>query len=1126
MAGKLELYLFGPPEVRLDGRPLTGFRTAKAEALLYYLAATGQAHTRLALAGLLWGQWSDSRALVSLSKALSNLRQLVGEHLEISRESVAFNRQSDIWLDLETMRSLWESPRAGPDISTLPHIGRFRGDFLEGFSVHDAPEFEEWLLRERAQWRQRAAQALHTLADHHITCGQPDDAISLLQQVLALEPWREETHRQVMRLLARTGQRSAALAQYASCRQALAEALAVEPSPETETLYRHIRQGEIDTEAPPVVARDEPSTPSTSATPPHNLPAQLTPFVGRVEEAARIVAHLRDPTCRLLTLVGPGGIGKTRLALKAAQQLIDQSTETNPFADGVFFVSLAPVAAPANLASAIADAVGFQFFGHVPLRQQLLDYLRTKQMLLVLDNFEHLLAGVDLISDILGAASGVTILVTSREALQLYEEWFHPVTGLAVPQPEAVALDVLAGVDAVQLFVQRGQRARPGFSLAVEQDHVVHICRLVEGMPLALELAAAWLKVLPPARVAAEVERNLDILTAQYRDLPERHQSMRVVLEQTWAMLDQEEQRVFRRLSVFRGGFHIEAAEQIAGASLPLLALLAEKALVRVTTGGRYQLHELIRQFAAEQAHSSQDEQEQAQARHCAYYLSLLQQQTPNMKGKRHQEAFAEIAAELDNVRAAWQYAALHKDIQALDSAAEGLWVFSDSRGTFLEGETAFQQAYDALTDPPAATDLPKAHLALIGFLRAGQGYLYNRRGYVQEGRAYLEQAIALLRQVEPQARRKMAFALLYLGWIHGTNFLVEEAKRLGQESMALFTQVNDPWGIVACMELLGVVAKNSGQLAEAEQLLQEGLAMSTKIEAQKLRGGFLHNLGSIAAWLGEYDRAQQYLDEALYNSHIIGTLPGIINVERDVARLAIAQGNYDHVIQLLEAELRRLQQTRQRWQPRLLPFLGEAYRLFGDDAQAERRFQECLQIARADGNRVATAHALNGLGILYLERGETSRAEQLQREALALWRQHGSEIESAVVCCHLGHVLAASGEKRGLEAEQIYRETLQVALKHRLAPIALDVFVGLARRLAAKGAFYRADELLALAARHRASTAETRGRAGALQSELSARMAMMSATAAHSAGLMLDWQDMARRLLEDLPLADSSARE
>ena len=322
-----------------------------------------------------------------------------------------------------------------------------------------------------------------------------------------------------------------------------------------------------------------------------NLPSPTTSFVGRTEELSNISALLAAPDCRLLTLLGPGGIGKTRLALQAAEDQVPC------FSHGVYFVSLAPVASVELLPLAVAGALQLSFYSRKDLRTQLIHALCEKRMLLLMDGFEHLLTGSDLLTDVLQAAPGVKFLVTSRERLNVQEEWLLMLTGLRVPNggdPEP-----LEDYSAVQLFGQRARQMQPSFQLSDNAEAVTTICQRVEGMPLGLELAACWLRAMSCRQIAAHMG-SLDFLTSPLRNVPERHHSLRAVFEQSWRLLSEDERAVLTRLSVFRGGFDLPAAEQVAGATPLLLASLVDRALIRLNHSERYDIHELLRQFAAE----------------------------------------------------------------------------------------------------------------------------------------------------------------------------------------------------------------------------------------------------------------------------------------------------------------------------------------------------------------------------------------------------------------------------------------------------------------------------------------------------------------------------------------------
>ncbi len=471
----LDIRTFGGLTITHHGAPVTGLASRKAEALLVYLACIQRPHTREVLATLFWDERSQERALSNLSVLLTSLRHRLAPFLVITRQTVAFNLESDYWLDAAVLGAQLKSPLRAQS-SSHDSIARleislalYQGDFLAGFHLRACRDFEEWAVVERERLQRLAIEALETVVTFYLHTGNYPAGLAPAQRLLQLDPLREAAHHQVMLLLARSGQRSAALAQYEICRRRLAEELGVAPSPDLTVLYERLR--------------------TAQPSPPHNLSAHtpLTPFVGREDELAQIAERLANPDCRLLTLVGPGGSGKTRLALSAA------TAHLNAFLHGIYVVPLAPVSSSDFLIPALAQALQFTFVGRAHPKMQLFDYLHEKEMLLVLDNFEHLRSGTDLLIELLRQAPEVKLLVTSRERLNLKAEWLLDIAGLEYPaSPE---IENIEAYSATRLFTQTAQRVRADFQLSADtRASVAHICRLVEGMPLAIELAAAWMR--------------------------------------------------------------------------------------------------------------------------------------------------------------------------------------------------------------------------------------------------------------------------------------------------------------------------------------------------------------------------------------------------------------------------------------------------------------------------------------------------------------------------------------------------------------------------------------------------------------------------------------------------------
>jgi predicted ATPase/DNA-binding SARP family transcriptional activator len=673
MPHKLELTFLGMLDVHIDGRPANGFRSIKAQALLCYLAVSGRMHSRSALSGLLWGDTPEEQARASLRQALSNLTELCAGCLTITRQTIAFDRKHPYSLDVERFEAAAARLAVSPGLVELyADLDLYRGDFLEGFYVRNAPDFETWLLGVRARYRELALQAFNAVAFHWMKSGDMAQAILYSRRMLEIEPWQEDAHRRLMQLLAQTGQRTAALEQYRLCQQLLSEELGVEPDEATQALYAEIKSnmrmaalsgtprlsGASLRDGDPLEAvllqqlgaqAAIHHRPLNVLTPRTNLPTSLTPFIGREEEMAAIQQRLSEPQCRLLTLVGPGGIGKTRLAIEVA------AARQQAYRDGVSFVNLQPVPSAEALPVAIADALHIVLASAEAPQQQVQQYLADKALLLVLDNFEHLLDGATALAELL-VAPDVQLLVTSREVLNLREEWLFWVEGIACPpsSPRHNG-DDLGNYGAVRLFQEYAQRLQPAFALESNAAAVVRICQLSGGMPLALELAASWVKSLPCAEIAEELASGLAILSTPLRNIPERHRTMRVVFEQSWRRLGEQEQAVFQRLSIFRGGFRREAAQQVAGATLPVLSVLVDCCLLKQAADGRYQIHELLRQYGEERLAESPILETATHESYSAYFVAFLAERRFEFDGRGQLQAIQEIAEELENIRSAWR---------------------------------------------------------------------------------------------------------------------------------------------------------------------------------------------------------------------------------------------------------------------------------------------------------------------------------------------------------------------------------------------------------------------------------------------------------------------------------------
>ena len=1059
----LSLGVLGSLQVSIDDTPVTTFESDKVCALLVYLAVEAdRPHRRESLVGLLWPDCPEQIARHNLRQALFNLRLAIGDHtasppyLLISRDAIQFNRASDFSLDLAQfdaiLRTCEENRGRGSEDPSIraarleEMVKLYRGEFLQHFFLEDSAEFEQWALVQRESLHQRVLDAHSDLANYYELHGDFQAARRHALRQLELDPWREEAHCQMMRALALDGQRSAALAQYETCRRVLAEELGVEPSAKTRELVEQIRIGRLKT-------KDE-SPPSIPTAPIHNLPVSLTSFLGREQELIDLDRLIANPECRCISLVGPGGIGKTRLALQAAQQ------HRADFAHGVAFVPLAPVGSVEAAIPAIASAIRLTFYGPNDPKVQLLNTLCEKQMLLILDNVEHFLIErplqaniVEFILEILQRAPGVKLLVTSREVLNLQGEWVFEVRGLDFPEMEQTErFDEYA---AVALFIQRARRASPGFAFnEADLAGIAHICRLVEGMPLAIELAATWLRMLSPAEIAQEIEGSLDVLSASLRDLPERHRSMRVVFDQTWQRLSAKEQQVLSQLSVFRGGFSRQAAEQVAGASLPVLSTLVNRTLLRRAAAGRYELHELIRQYSATHLAADTWAHAAAQKRHYDYFLALAEAAEQELKGRNQLEWLGRLEQEHDNLRAALAWAlesvrtAPGSDELALRLSG-ALSLFWRMRGHFHEGHRwlteSLQQRPEGRTAPRAVALLGQALLInALGDLGAALplaeesaaicrelgnphglaealtliGITLIWQGQANLGQARLEEALALCRTAgdrwgEAQALHRLGSCLAdYAGDPTGRAML--------EESTAILEDLGEKYVLNGVVTSLGILDVGLGEYKAARARLEHALAIAREIEHPWGMADTLTNLGSVHGILGEYSTAQFHLEQALqvYQEH--GRSMWEADVLCALAENALCQGDLTTARTHLQAASNLSGTSENRWLQMLrCYFRGLLAYYEGDAAAAMTLLDETTALAREGQFKPDLARSLVALGRVKRTLGQLLPASELLTEGLDLFRALGHKLGMANAIEELGAVSVAQGD--GLQAAMLF---------------------------------------------------------------------------------------------------------
>lgn len=1024
----LQISFFDGIHVQLDGETLT-LAYDKVRALLAYLAIESDKPLRREiLIGLLWPEQTEKEARHSLSQALLKLRQAIDPDNSVvlaNRHTVQLNPEAKIELDTAvftiTLHQCQTHQHAQPELCEDCMVRRetavslYSGPFLAGLSLPDAPTFEQWQTQQREQFQRQALAALSILSTYHEKRGELQQAIAYAERQLALEPWQEETHRQLMRLMLYNGQRSRAIAQYLSCVQLLDEELGVPPSSETVAIYKL-----IETAAP---------------NPPHNLPTPQTPFIGRKPEIAKITSWLACENSRLITVVGPGGIGKSRLAVSIAQKQlgrpVEEANEAETYAfftDGVFWVPLARVTNGTALVPAIAEAIGLQFESGEsdaqprPAQQQLLSYLRGKRILLLLDNFEQLLepseamAATQTIQHILQRAPHAKLLVTSRERLQLQEEQLFLLDGLTYPDIGESHIDTFT---AVHLFNQTAQRVQPNIdSETIDLATVADICRLLEGSPLAIELAASTMHMLATSDILNTLQESFALLSTSNRHIPERHRSMQATFSTSWRRLSSNLQQLLAQLSIFQNGFTLAAASEVALAQPHQLSSLINQSLLRFDPAlKRYDFHELVRQFSAAELAQFSDEIDTAvAAKHATYYLTLFSEQEDALKGAKQFASLDILEREVENGRLAWQWAAQHQP-EALLPAINATLLFFDLRGRHQEGAELCELANQLL----ANSGLQTPQLPLIrGRLLAWKGCFYATLNEWTACQNTLAESTALL---EPIGRDiNTAFLLLQQSRFQWRGDK-ETALQLAQQSLNLATHFDDQWLIAECHNLLGRMARAMSQYQSSEHHLSQSLTIRRTIQDQSGLAHTLSHLSLLQMDLGQFEKAFCNAHESLSIYEQTNDLPNIANIYNSLGFICMFAG--------------QLEESSEWFGKSLSIFKGIDLMYAAEMTQSWLGGIEMMLIGDHDAFFSSQLASFNTLQTIKSTRGMAYRSLQLAMSGIGAGRWHdafnhatrgvtlfiqlGQTKEAAE--CSAYKSIAAQGEERLLEAKRHVQE-------------------------------------------------------------------------------------------------------
>ncbi|MCB8967377.1 MAG: tetratricopeptide repeat protein [Ardenticatenaceae bacterium] len=1021
MGHLLRIRLFGGLFIELNGQPVTGIKTQKEALLLAYLALGQQPYTRETLATLLWDERDQARAMSNLRTLLSRLRKTVGDYVQIERQTVAIQADK-VWVDVLAFSNALTIARedelgkaAIAELETAVSLAV--GHFLAGVSITDSEGLQAWQMLVGEQLYEQVIAVRRQLAQHYLSNGRDmAKGIEHARAYVTLAPLHEEAHQLLMRLLVRDGQRNAALQQYQVCAAILAQELDIEPSAEMNALYERIQAGTFP--------------------PPHCLPAEPRPFVGRAAELALIDHYLDDPNGRLLTIFGPGGAGKTRLAVQAADQ------RQGEFLHGIIFVPLAALTAASHLPIAIGNALGLQFAGQAPAQTQLLQFLQTKEMLLLLDNLEQLLndsGTVSLIQMILAEAPEVKLIITSRERLRLRAEQVVPVTGLSFSDTEAVEP---AQFEAVHFFQQCA--AWQGVETAVaDTPTVMHICRLLEGLPLAIELAAAMLDVYSLAEINAQIQSNLDFLTTYIIDMPPRQQSIRAVFDHSWQLLNVAEQKALAQLSVFQSGFSRSMGTDITTASVSILQKLVHKSLLRLEGDGRYRMHPLLQQFAAEQLSQLGVVAEETAAQHGRYYLNFVAQQAPQFHGLELSVVMAAMQQDNDNIEAAWQWGIRHTAWDALHPAIPGMSHYYRHSHLYETGANLFGQAAQQLR--PQAQN--PSQQAIIARLLLEQSFFLGRLGHFETVITIAQEVIALAAvcqspDMEAEARYRWARAL----YTQGQYAAAEE--QLAPVLNGPQDQIH-PLNHARLLTQKGHLCFFQGQLQPAHQWLEEALAVYQAEGDKGNEAKLLHQLGEIALHMQVPDQAVVYLQQALTIAQARDDKELESNTIATLGNLSLDAGDY---VQAMAYYTQVLHTAQQYGIKQIMcaqhVCLGTVMWHLGLYEQADVHYQSGYRLAKELDLVFSQATTLVSWAYLAYSRGQWSQAISCAQQALTLMEPTSGVVGDAYHV--LGNALTAT--KRWDEAKAAYQAALYQREQAERSNFVLETLAALAHLALVRG--------------------------------------------------------------------------
>ncbi len=972
----LQIQLLGGFQTLHDGEPLEGLESGGLQTLLAYLVLNvDKPQHRRHVAFTFWPDSTEKHAFSNLRNHLHRLRSALpspDRYLEADRTTIAWKPEAPTRVDV------WQFERSYVAQDWADAVDLYEGDLLPG-------HYEEWILIERDSLRDRFLQAIEQLVEAQESAGQLRAAVATVRKLLRQDPLHEPSYRRLMRLYIMLGDRASAVAAYQTCVDVLRSELEAEVSADTQAAYDDL----ISADQPAVsIPRKEAQRPG------HNLPAPLTDFIGRGEILEALSSRLQSS--RLLTLTGPAGVGKTRLAQELARD------QLNKFPDGVWWLELSSLTDSDQVISAAASTLGLRDQADEPLLKRLIEFLQPKDLLLTLDNCEHLVEAVQqLASDWLRQAPSLKMLLTSREPLHLPGEVVHPVEPLSLPPQDPDEVDEVAASEAGKLFLERANALLPTFNLdATNAASVAEICRRLDGIPLAIELAAGQVRSLSPLEIAARLDNALSVLTGGRPVAPERQHTLRGAVGWSFKLLPGAERALFRRLAVFSGGWTLQAAEHITadplvqtqsilpeGQVLSTLSSLLEKSLVYVAgreEGTRYAMLEIVRQFAREKLKESGEERA-TKERHFKFYLRLARNSEKELVGPEQFTWLDQMRDEIDNFRAALE-TGLNPD-HALDglSLAVSLGRFWSRTDRFREGlhwidagleDTAPEQDLDLF----AQSQIVRARL------------LYGLGEYSAASKA----TGALRNQVEGYERAnqwKHRARLLdaRLDWRQGN---YDQAISSLREASRFLLEHDDLIGAADAIHILGHVLLDRGRTRAAQQKFTESLQLYRELGDLIQIAALVGDLGLAAYFEDDFQSAEEHFREAQEIYHEAGYQDGMSRSFNRLGDVARSRDDYTRAEEMYRHSLELAQRIQFRAHIVSAQHnLGYCALARDDIKGAAQSFQRSLNVAEALEDRKGVVEVIAGLAAATADRGDAPHAVRLYAAAANLGVELGATV-------------------------------------------------------------------------------------------------------------------------------------